>query len=103
MYGVTDNELNIVKKKKETELLFEFKEPMEYIDHYGYTELYKKPYKNIIDIYNNIQNENIDNIKLLCEKMFKKKNLILGIIGNIKPNIMNKIKKIIDNDDLYYK
>lgn len=102
LYGITKNELNIVKKKNETELLFDFKEPMEYIDHYGHTELYKKTYKNIIDMYNNIQNETIDNVKLLCNKMFKKKNLILGIIGNPKISIMNNIKKIINNDELYY-
>ena len=100
--GISETELNIVKKKKETELLFLFKEPMEYIDHYGFTELYKKPYKNLIDIYNDIQNETSENVKLVCNKMFKKKNLILGIIGNLKPTIITKLKKMINNDDLYY-
>lgn len=101
--NITDKELNIIKKKKETELLFDFKEPMEYVEHYGYIEIHKKPYQNIIDMYENIQNQNIDDIHKLCKKMFRKKNLILGIIGNPKNNIINKLKKIIDNDELFYK
>lgn len=101
--GITENELNIVKKKKETELLFDFKEPMEYVDHYGHIELHKKPYKNIVNMYNDIQNETMENIKLIANKMFRKKNLILGIIGNPKTNIITKLKKVIDNDNLYYK
>ena len=100
--NISENEFNIIKKKRETELLFDFKEPLEYIEHYGYIEINKKPYENIIDMYENIQNENIDDIQKLSKKMFKKNNLILGIIGNPKPSIITKLKKIINNNELYY-
>jgi predicted Zn-dependent peptidase len=97
--GITSKELIIAKKRSETSLLFNFKEPMEYVDYYGMIELFKKPYKNIIDVYNEINDVSVEDIIFVAKSLFKKDNCYIGIVG---PVIQEEIKEIVNDENLFY-
>lgn len=97
--GITEKELLIAKKRSETSLLFNFKEPMEYVDYYGMIELLKKPYKNIIDVYNEINEVSIEDIILVAKLLFKKNNCYIGVVGPVNKE---EIKEIINDENLFY-
>ena len=99
-YGITEKELATIKKKRETSLLFDFKEPLEYVFHYGKLELFDMPFLDIVDLYKTIDDITNDDIIKLAEMFFTRDNLWLGVIGKYKKLL---IRKVLNNKELFYK
>lgn len=103
IHNITEDELNIVKKKNENKILHCFKYPIDYIFHYGNLEMNKFQYIDLIDIYKDNCSITLKDINTVCRKLFLKKNLIFGIIGKINKDLLKKIENLILDDNLYYK
>ena len=95
--GITLFELDKAKKQNETSLLFQFKDPFEYLMHFGMNYLIKKPLINIPDILYQINSVNLTNINLLCNKIFNKNNFVIGTIGKVSPKLFDEIIKSINS------
>ena len=95
--GVSNDELLKVKKQNETGLLFQFKDPYEYLIYYGMNYLVNKPLYNLTEMLNNIESINLDQINNIIKKIFNSDNIIIGTIGDNKYYNKNDIEKIIDN------
>jgi predicted Zn-dependent peptidase len=97
--GITEEELQKAKKQNETSLLFQFKDPYEYLMYYGMNYLTKYPLYNLTDIMNNIEEVTLDQINNTTKEIFKKSNLFIATLGNISSDESNQIIKLIDNFD----
>lgn len=100
--GLTEKEFNIAKKKSETLLLFDFKEPLQYVNYYGLLELMELPYQNIVDIYEDIHNINMKDVVKSAKLIFKKNNFFVGIVGNVDKTNINELENIINDKELYF-
>lgn len=98
--GITIEELNKSKKQNQTNLLFQFKNPYEYLMHYGMCILDELPLESISKMIINIQNITLENINNIIKMIFNNKNLIIGTIGKITDEQSLKIKKLIENSFL---
>ena len=94
--GINQIELSKAKKQNETSLLFQFKDPFEYLMHFGMNYLIKKPLYNISDILKEIENVELSNINMLCNKIFTTDNIIIGSIGKLNTTIDKQINQIIN-------
>lgn len=97
--GITENELNKAKKQNETSLLFQFKDPYEYLMYYGMNYLIKYPLYNLTDIMNNIEKVSLDDINNMIKELFKKSNLFIATLGNISQDESKQIVQLIDEFD----
>jgi len=95
--GISEIELSKAKKQNETGLLFQFKDPFEYLMHYGMNFLIKKPLLNIPTLSNLINNVTLIQINTLFKKIFIKDNLIIGTIGKVSPTLNNQILDILNS------
>ena len=96
-YGITQKELDKVKKQNETGLLFQFKDPFEYLMHFGMSYLIKKPLLNISTIMEQIEEIKLSDINDLCKNIFRPDNFIIGTIGNVSPELNNVIIQMINS------
>lgn len=95
-YGITKEELNKAKKQNETSLLFQFKDPYEYLMYYGMHVLIGKPLYNLSDMLSNIENITLDDIKNTTRETFKSGNIIIGTIGQVSESDSRKIIELIN-------
>jgi predicted Zn-dependent peptidase len=95
--GINQIELSKAKKQNETRLLYQFKDPYEYLMYFGMNYLIKKPLYNISDILQQIDDVKLSNINILCNKIFTADNIIIGTIGKLNTNIDKQIIKIINS------
>ena len=97
--GITEQELQKAKKQNETSLLFQFKDPYEYLMYYGMNYLTKYPLYNLTDIMNNIEKVTLDEINTMTKEIFKKSNLFIGTLGNISSGESKQIINLINEFD----
>jgi len=95
--GVTAAELAKSKKQNETSLLFQFKDPYEYLMYYGLNYLKSKPLYNISDMLNNIDNIQLNEVNSIIKEIFKGENLIIGTIGKVSDTESKEIIEIINS------
>ena len=95
--GITEKELEKAKKQNETSLLFQFKDPYEYLMFYGMNYLYKKPFQNIYTVLNSINSIELENINLIINKIFTKDNFIIGTIGKLSHDLTPEIITLINS------
>jgi predicted Zn-dependent peptidase len=95
--GITETELEKAKKQNETSLLFHFKDPFEYLMHFGMNYLIEKPLYNISTILELIKNIKLVDINTLCHKIFNKNNFIIGTIGKVPSKLSNEIIQMINS------
>lgn len=95
--GITEKELEKAKKQNETSLLFQFKDPYEYLMYYGFNYLNQKPLHNIYSVLNTINNVKLDDINLIINKLFSKDNFIIGTIGKVSSNLTPEIITLINS------
>jgi predicted Zn-dependent peptidase len=95
--GISDIELARAKKQNETNLLFQFKDPNEYMMYYGMHLLTTQPLYSISNMIENIQNATKEQIINLIKKIFIKSNIIIGTMGNLSKSNIESINKLIDN------
>lgn len=93
--GITLEELNKSKKQNETNLLFQFKDPFEYLMHFGMNYLIKKPLYNIAECLELINKVSLEQINKLFNLIFNNNNIIIGTIGRVDNNMQKDIKKLI--------
>ena len=79
--GITEEELNIAKKQNSTSLLFQFKEPFEYLMYYGLQLLNNQPLYSISDMLDNISNVTMNDINLVIKNVFNKNNIVVVTMG----------------------
>ena len=96
LYGITEKELEKAKKQNETNLLFQFKDPFEYLMYYGMNYLNKKPLTNFYNTLNDINNVKLNDINTIINKLFIKDNFMIGTIGNVSSDIHNDIITLIN-------
>jgi predicted Zn-dependent peptidase len=94
--GILEVELSKAKKQNETGLLFQFKDPYEYLMYYGMNYLKSKPMYNITDLLNNIDSVKLNELNELIKKIFVSNNLIIGTIGNVKESDTETIINLIN-------
>jgi predicted Zn-dependent peptidase len=96
--GILEAELSKAKKQNETSLLFQFKDPYEYLMYYGMNYLKAKPMYNITDMLENIDSVKLDELNALVRKIFVSNNLIIGTIGKVNDSdsetIINLIQQL---------
>jgi len=97
MNGPTELELAKSKKQNETSLLFQFKDPYEYLMYYGMNLLNHHPLYSLSDMLTNIENVSMEDIKNVISRIFNKNNIIIGTIGKLNSSDSVEIIKIIDN------
>ena len=97
--GITETELQKAKKQNETSLLFQFKDPYEYLMYYGMNYLTKYPLYNLTDIMNKIEKVTLEEMNIMIKEIFKKSNLFIGTLGNISVDVSKQIGSLIDNFD----
>jgi predicted Zn-dependent peptidase len=95
--GISDLELTKAKKQAETGLLFQFKNPFEYLMYYGMNLLIKYPLYKLSDMLTNIENVSMNNINTIIAQIFNKDNFIIGTIGKISTSEIIDIESIIKN------
>ena len=95
--GISEFELKKSKKQNETSLLFQFKDPFEYLMYYGKNLLTKYPLYSLTDLLKNIDNVSMNDVNNIISQLFHKKNLIIGTIGKISNSDKNKIIQTINN------
>jgi hypothetical protein len=95
--GITDIELAKAKKQAETSLLFQFKDPYEYMMFYGMNYLQKKPLYSISDILNEINNVSIKDMNNVIKNIINENNIIIGTIGHVEITEKSEIEKIIND------
>lgn len=93
--GITEEELAKAKKQIVTGLLFQFKDPYEYLMHFGMDILYKKPLQNISDIIIETENVTMNDMHVIIKQLFRRNNIIIGTIGKITDDESNKIIQMI--------
>lgn len=94
--GITNEELLKAKKQITTGLLFQFKDPFEYLSHFGMDLLFKKPLSNISEIISEFENITMENMHIVIKQLFNKNNLIIGTIGRVSNDDSNKIIEMIN-------
>ena len=94
--GLTEAELSKSKKQNETSLLFQFKDPYEYLMYYGMNYLKSKPMYNITDMLENIESVTLNDLNMLVRNLFTSNNLIIGTIGKVNNSDTEKIIKLIE-------
>jgi len=94
---VTDHELNKSKKQNETGLLFQFKDPYEYLIYYGMRYLFKKPLYNISEMLDLIDSISMDNMNEVIQNVLQSDNLVIGIIGKVSVDDTKKINQLIES------
>jgi len=94
--GVTEEELNKCKKQNETSLLFQFKDPYEYLMYYGLNMLTNKPLLSLSDMLSEIENVTLEQVKNVIKNIFTRDNIVIGTIGNVTKEQSNKIIKLIE-------
>lgn len=94
--GLTEAELSKAKKQNETSLLFQFKDPYEYLMYYGINYLKSKPMYSITDMLNNIDSVTLNDLNTIVKKLFVSDNLIIGTIGKVNDSDTEKIIKLIN-------
>lgn len=92
--GFTKEEIKIAKKQNKTALLFQFKDPYEYMFHYGLCYLNKLPMLSISETLNLFDAITDDNINLVAKNIFVKNNMIIGIVG--RKDHTKEINDIVD-------
>ena len=97
--GLTEAELTKSKKQNETSLLFQFKDPYEYLMYYGMNYLKSKPMYSITDMLDNIESVTLNDLNTLVKKLFVSNNLIIGTIGKVNDSDTEKIIKLINELD----
>jgi predicted Zn-dependent peptidase len=95
--GITDAELSKSKKQNETSLLFQFKDPYEYLMYYGMNLLTKHPLYNLTDMLNNIESVTMNDIQTIIKQILNRNNLIIGTIGNVSEDVSSQIVQMINN------
>lgn len=95
--GITNDELSKVKKQNETGLLFQFKDPYEYLMYYGMNYLVNKPLYNLSDMLDNIDSIKLNQINSIIARIFNSKNITIGTIGKVSIADTNKIEKLIED------
>ena len=98
--GITVNELSKVKKQNETSLLFQFKDPYEYLMYYGLRFINQLPMYNLSDMLNNIESVSMDDMNKVIKQIFRNDNIIIGTIGKVDTNAQNEIENLIKNFNL---
>jgi predicted Zn-dependent peptidase len=93
--GITENELEKAKKQSTVSILFDFKDPYDYMMYYGMNMLVKKPLHNISDMLAEIESVTMENINDVIKNVFTLDNLVVGSIGPKCDG--NKITKIIND------
>jgi len=93
--GVTIEELTKVKKQNETSLLFQFKDPHEYLMHYGLNYLQSKPMYNITDMLNDINSVTLDELNYAIGQLFVYNNVVIGTIGKCSDQYGEQIIRLI--------
>jgi len=93
--GINEAELAKAKKQNETSLLFQFKDPFEYLMYFGMNYLVKKPLYNLSNIMNKVENVKLTDINMICQKIFTLDNIIIGTIGKQSTSLDTKINQII--------
>ena len=91
--GISNDELNKAKKQNKTNLLFQFKDPYEYLMYYSMNILDKLPLYNLSEQIKQIHNVSLDQINNICKLIFNNNNIIIGTIGKIT----DEQSKIINN------
>ena len=98
--GISVEELSKVKKQNETSLLFQFKDPYEYLMYYGLRFINQLPMYNLSDMLNNIESVSMDDMNKVIQQIFRNDNIIIGTIGKVDNNAKNEIENIIKNFNL---
>jgi len=94
---IKDNELSKSKKQNETGLLFQFKDPYEYLMYYGMRYLFKKPLYNLSEMLNQIDSVTMDNMNDVIHNVLQSDNLLIGIIGKVSIDDTKKINQLIES------
>jgi predicted Zn-dependent peptidase len=97
--GITKEELAKSKKQNETSLLFQFKDPYEYMMYYGLNYLTKKPLYSISEMLEIINRVELHEINEIMREIIKPNNLIIGTIGKVDKSTMENINKLIKSFD----
>ena len=95
--GITEAELAKSKKQNETALLFQFKDPYEYMMYYGMNTLIGKPLNNLSTMLNEINNVSMTDINNVINNVINKKNIVIGTMGKVNLDAEKEIIKLIEN------
>jgi len=95
--GFTIEELNRAKKQYNTHLLFQLKDPYEYLMLYGMNIIDNVPNYSLSDYKNIIDKISLNEINNLSKNIFNNKNFVIGTIGKISDSQINKINELINN------
>ena len=95
--GISEGELNKAKKQNETSLLFQFKDPYEYLMYFGMNFLTKRPLDSLSTIMELIDKVELKQINDFCKKIFIKDNFIIGTIGKLSPTLSTQINELINS------
>jgi predicted Zn-dependent peptidase len=95
--GLSEIELNKAKKQNETSLLFQFKDPYEYLMYYGMNYLKSKPMYNITNMLENIESVTLNDLNAVIRNIFTSNNLLIGTSGKINDSDMKKIVSHVEN------
>ena len=93
--GITEQELQKAKKQNETSLLFQFKDPYEYLMYYGMNYLVKKPLYSLSDVLNNIDSVKLSDLNSITKSILTKDNIIIGTIGKVSDSDIKEINKLV--------
>jgi predicted Zn-dependent peptidase len=93
--GITEQELQKAKKQNETSLLFQFKDPYEYLMYYGMNYLIKKPLYSLSDILRTIDDVKLSDLNDITKSILTKDNIIIGSIGKVSDSDIKEINKLI--------
>ncbi len=95
--GITETELAKSKKQNETSLLFQFKDPYEYLMYYGMNYLNKKPLDSLSKMLERIEEINFEQINSIIKQILQPSNIIIGTIGKLSKSESESIAKCVKN------
>ena len=90
-------EIEKVQKQNETGLLFQFKDPYEYLMYYGMRYLTSRPLSSLNELVADIYDVQIGDIEQIIKNTFKSSNLLIGSIGNVSASDSEKIIRLVDS------
>jgi predicted Zn-dependent peptidase len=90
-------EIEKVQKQNETGLLFQFKDPYEYLMYYGMRYLTSRPLSSLNELVADIYDVQIGDIEQIIKNTFRSTNLLIGSIGNVSASDSEKIIRLVDS------
>ena len=92
--NLNEKDLTRVKNQNKIDILFEFNNSIDYFMYYSNIFCNKIPVLTMKELIDKIQSVNLEDLKKIINKIFKKDNLIIGTIG---PKSYPEIKEYINN------